>query len=352
VRVLLALLVIAGAARADEWRCARGDAGNSGVTKNRGPVQTPQVAWQREEKEAISRGLALASGKLVYGVGEYVVACRRQADGREVWDGQIKQQISAWPAILGERVYVGSPDRVHYVLKMEDGKEAGGAEAGAGILADPVVTEEYYLAGATDGFFYVMAPANAAVAWKPKTGPVRHGCAFDRGTAYVVNEEGTLHALDLRRRQERWRYEAQARPLCAPILGKGGAVWLVLADAVQEVTKKGTAGARREVKGIAGVPALDGALLHYGTDAGEVVVLDLARGRELKRVKVADEAVHAPLVLAKGVLYGAAGATLFAADPKSGKLLWTFAGEERFQPPIVADKSVYVAAGRTLFCLR
>jgi len=352
VRAILIVLAVAAAAAADEWRSARGDAGNTGVTKNRGPVQTPQVAWKRDEKDAISPGIALASGKLVYGAGEFVVACRRQSDGGEVWDGEIKQQIGAWPAIADERVYVGSPDRVHYVLNMDDGKEAGGAEAAAGILADPIVTEEYYLAGATDGFFYVMAPANAAVSWKPKTGPVRHGCALDKTIAYVVNEEGALFALDLRKRQERWKYEAQARPLSAPILGKGGVVWLVLPDAVQAVTKKGAAGPRRETKGIAAGPALDGDLLHYGTDTGEVVVLDLARGRELKRVKVADEAVHTPLVIGKGVLYGAAGTTLFAVDPKTGKLLWTYAGEERFQPPIVADKCLYVAAGRSVFCLR
>ncbi|MFI5402946.1 MAG: PQQ-binding-like beta-propeller repeat protein, partial [Planctomycetota bacterium] len=115
---------------------------------------------------------------------------------------------------------------------------------------------------------------------------------------------------------------------------------------------KGGLGGRRDAKGIAAAPALDGSVLMYGTEGGEIVTLDLDSGKELKRFKVAGEAVHVPLILAKGVLYGAAGKTLFACDPKAGKVLWTYAGEERFQPPIVADKAVYVAAGRTFYCLR
>ena len=74
MRVLVPVLLLAAAAAAgEEWRCPRGDLQNTGVAKNRGPVAKPQVAWKREEKEMISRGVALAAGKLVYGVGEYVV---------------------------------------------------------------------------------------------------------------------------------------------------------------------------------------------------------------------------------------------------------------------------------------
>ncbi len=351
MRGLLLFVLATGAFAGDEWPSARGDPLNTGVTKNRGPIATPKVAWKREEKDAISPGVALAGGRLAYGVGEFVVAYREASDGGEVWNGQIKQQIAAWPAIWGEHVYVGSPDGMHYVLKTADGKEETETESGAAIVADPIVTGEYYLAGSTDGLFYVMSPKNGIAFWKPKTGPVRVGCALDKGTAYVVNEEGELYALDLKRKQEEWKCETKGGARCAPIVGKD-AIWLVQADAVQGVTKKGGLGGRREAKGIAAAPALDGSLLFYGTEGGEVVTLDLDSGKELKRVKIADDAVHTPLILGKGVLYGAAGATLFAVDPKAGKVLWTYAGEERFQPPIVADKAVYVAVGRTFYCLR
>jgi outer membrane protein assembly factor BamB len=353
VRVLFPVLVLVVAAAAgEEWRCARGNLANTGVVKNRGPVAKPQVVWKHEEKEPISPGVALAMGRLIYGVGEFVVACRRQGNGMELWDGSVKQQISAWPAIANDRVYVGSPDTVHYVLYFDTGKEPGGTEAGAAIVADPAVTEEYYLAGATDGIFYVMAAKDGRPLWKPKTGPVHHGAAVGRGRAYVVNIKGKVHAFDLRKKRELWTHELNATPLCAPILGKG-VLWQPLKDAVQGIsTKRGQATARHELKGITTAPALAKSLLHYGTDQGEVVLFDVSKGRELRRIKVADQAVSSPLVLARNVLYGAAGTTLFAVDVKKGQVLWTYAGEEKFQPPIVADKAVYVASGRIFYCLR
>ena len=353
VRGLIPVLVlVAAAAAGEEWRCARGNLKNTGVVKNRGPVAQPQIAWKYEEKATISRGVALAFGRLVYGVGEFVVACRRQRSGTELWDAAVKQQIRAWPAIRNDLVYVGSPDRVHYVFNFNTGKEPGAAEAEAAIVADPAVTENYYLAGATDGIFYVMAPKDARPLWKPKTGRVRHGAAVDRGRAYVVNDKGTVYALDLKKKRELWNLELNAEPLCAPILCKG-LLWLPLKDAVQGIqTRRGQAGTRHELKGIAGAPALAKSLLYYGTDQGEVVVFDVSKGKELRRVKVADGTVSSPLILGRNVIYGAAGDTLFAVDAKKGRVLWTFQGEGKFQPPIIADKAIYVAADNVFYCLK
>jgi len=345
------LLWVAVAAAGEEWRSSRGNLQNTGVVKSRGPLAQPQVAWQREEKETISRGVALAAGKLVYGAGEYVVACRRQSNGLEVWNAAVKQQISAWPAIANDRVYVGSPDRVHHIINFKNGKDLGGVVADAAILADPAVTKDYYLAGATDGVFYVMAANDGRPRWKPLTGNVRLGAAVDKDRAYVVNDHGTVYAFDVKKKRELWKHELKTAPLCAPILGKG-VVWAPLTNAIQGLdTRHGRAGPRRELKGIAGPPALEKSVLYYGTQAGEVVTFDLRKGQELRRVKVADEAVTAPLILARKVVYGAAGKTLFAVGPQ-GRVLWTFQGEEKFQPPIVADKAIYVAADNVFYCLR
>lgn len=351
VRRFAVVALLAGIAAADDWPCARGNLANTGVTKNRGPVQRPAVAWKREEKGEIGTGAALSGGLLVYGVGEYAVACRRQSGGTVVWDGEVRQQVRAWPAIVGDFAYCGSPDRVHYVLKMADGKEPAGCEAEGEILADPAVTEEFYVAGSMDGVLYVLSPKEERVFWRAKTGPVRHGAALDGGRAYVVNVDGVLHALDLRKKREIWKHEAQAKPVAAPILAKGSVV-LALADEVRSIDlSKGAEQRRYGAKGISGAPALDGATLYYGTAAGEVASLDLKTGKEAWRTKVAEAGVSTPLVLAGKVLYGAAGATLFAVDPK-GKVLWTFEGEATFLPPVAADKSIYVGAGDTFYCLR
>ena len=69
VRLLGLLLLLAVVATAEEWRLPRGNLLNTGVTKNKGPLKKPSVVWKREENEAIGRGMALAGGQLIYGVG-------------------------------------------------------------------------------------------------------------------------------------------------------------------------------------------------------------------------------------------------------------------------------------------
>ena len=97
---------------------------------------------------------------------------------------------------------------------------------------------------------------------------------------------------------------------------------------------------------------VDKATLYYGNAKGEIVMLALKDGKETGRIKVAEEAITTPLMIASKVIYGAAGPLLFACDPKAGKVLWTYEGEENFRPPIVAGGALYVGAGDVFYCLR
>jgi len=353
MRALLPLLLSAAVATAEEWRYPRGDVGNSGVVKNNGPGKEPKILWKREETAgAIGTGAALADGKLVYGTGEFNVACRWVTGGSVVWDLPVKQQIAAWPSMVGDWLYFGGQDTVHYRIRMKDRSEPASVEAKAGIVADPVVEGDFYVAGSLDGCLYAMGAEDGRLHWRVETGPIRFGAALAGKRVLAVNEEGVLHCLDLAKGKQIWKFEAGEAPVSAPILGKGEA-WLVLADRVLSVDlSKGVRGIERETKGIASAPALDKSLLHYGTKSGEVVSLDLKAGKELARVAVSTEPVSTPLILAGGTLYGACGTRLFAVDAKSKRLLWTFALPEPPRPPIVADRMLYVGAGNVFYCLK
>ena len=81
-------------------------------------------------------------------------------------------------------------------------------------------------------------------------------------------------------------------------------------------------------------------------------MLALKDGKETSRIKVAEDAITTPLMIASKVIYGAAGPLLFAVDPIAGTVLWTYEGEENFRPPIVANGALYVGAGDVFYCLR
>ncbi len=74
-RLLLAGLLLAGAAPTEEWPCARGDLFRT--RGSRGPLEKPEVAWKREEKSTIGTGPALWGGMLVYGGGQDVLVVVR-----------------------------------------------------------------------------------------------------------------------------------------------------------------------------------------------------------------------------------------------------------------------------------
>ena len=258
----------------------------------------------------------------------------------------------SWPTIYEELAFFGGQDTVHYRIKMADGSEPTSAEAKAAIVAPPAVADDYYFNGAVDGQFLAMGAKSGSVLWSRDTGPVRHAPAYGRGKVYVVNERGVLHAFDAKRGRELWRVDAEAEPVAAPILVKS-TVFLPLPGRLLAVdTKKGVESASHETPGICSAPVLEKNCVHYGTEQGEVVNLNLKTGKEAGRTKIAEVKISTPLVLASKVLYGAAGSKLFAVDAKTRKLLWTFEGEAPFRPPIVAGKALFVGAGDEFLCLR
>jgi outer membrane protein assembly factor BamB len=352
MRLLAALVMLSALAAGDDWLFPRGNPANTGVTNNRGPKARPEIQWRREEEGAIGTGAALVNGRLIYGAGEFVLACRRQTDGGKVWDGKVKQRLVARPLVFGACIYVGGQDHVHYRINLSDGNEITSPVAGGAIVADPAVTEDYYLAGGTDGWFYAIGSGDGRLLWRKRTGPVHHGAVIAKGRTYVVNRAGTLYAFDVRRGKELWNVESGTDPVAAPILSKGR-VLLPLIDRVDVIaTKSGTMTDRHVTKSLAGAPVLDKQLLHYGTKAGEVVTLDLKTGKEKARVKVASEPIEEPLVCAHKILYGSAGKTLFAYEVKSRKVLWTYEHTEAFKPITVADRCIYAGAGTSFYCLR
>ena len=346
------MLVVTVAAAGDEWPHPRGNLGNTGVVKNKGPKKAPKVKWKREEKGSVGTGAALAGGLLVYAVGDRAVICRSQHGGHEAWTKVVKQPVVSWPSVIGNFAYFGGQDHMHYRIRMANGGEPTSHEAKGGIVADSAVTDSLYLAGATDGVFYAMGPEDGRLRWRKEIGVVRHGVAVDKRRTYVVTLAGVVHAFELKRGKEVWKLDTKTKPIAAPMLSKTE-VLVVLTDRVQRINlKNGKPGLSHDTPGIAGAPVLDKTLLHYGTNSGEVVTPDLKSGKETARTKITEYAVTTPLILARKILYGASGSTLFAFDPKSRKVLWTYKSEDVFSPPIIAGGAVFVGAGNVFYCLK
>lgn len=351
-RAILLLLLAGAPAAAEDWLLPRGDLQNTGVVKNRGPRRAPEVAWKREEADAVTSGLALCGGRLFFGVGETSFVARSARDGARFGEKPVKQAVVAWPAVQGELLFVGGQDHVLYRLRMATMEEPASPEAKGPIVAWAAVTETHFLCGSLDGHFYAVDVKSGAVLWSAATGPVRHGAAVVRNLVLVANEAGALHAFVVNSGKLAWKAEAGAAPAAPPMVAKDGAL-LPVKDAVLRFdARTGKPLPRVEAKGLAGVPAVDGRTLFFGTEQGELAAVELREGSETRRAKVADAPVTGALVVAGKTVYGSAGTTLFAADAATLEPVWRVEGETPFGSPIVADGSLYVAAGRVLYCYR
>lgn len=345
-------LLLAASALAEDWTLPRGNLANTGVVKNAGPKREPKIAWKRDEGAPILTGAALADGLLVYAVGDTKVVCRGAGSGASSWEKAVKQAVVAWPAIAGELVFFGGQDQVHYRVNMKNASEPHSEEAKAGIVAPPAVTEEHYLAGSLDGRFYAMSSTDGKLLWSVETGPVRHAAALEGKVVYVASEKGVVYALSLARGAEAWRADLGKEPLAAPIVDADRLLLPCREEIVLLDLRRGERLGALATPGLVGAPAVERGLIHYGTADGHVVSIDSKTGKEARRTKVAPEAVASPLVLARKILYGAAANLLFALDPASGKVLWTFQGTDSFQPPIVAGGALYAGAGSMFYCLK
>ncbi|MEE8106928.1 MAG: PQQ-binding-like beta-propeller repeat protein [Planctomycetota bacterium] len=352
MRATLLILFLITTASADDWLFPRGDVQNTGVVKNKGPKKKPSIKWQREEKGGISTGAALSGGRLVFGVGEFVVACRRASGGAHIWDAKVKQQVVSWPLIREEICFFGGQDTVHYRIKMSTGGEETSPDAKGAIVAPPTVRDDHYFAGGTDGTFYAIGSATGRVLWSHKIGAIEHAAALDKKNVYVATTEGKLFAFNIKKGTQVWKYESLTPTVAAPIVIKGYVLLPVKHALIQVNPKSGEVVANHAAKGIAGAPAVKKTVVHYGTEGGEVVVFDLKSLKELARIKVGDEKISAPLILAGKALFGVSGTKLFCVDPKARKRIWEYEGPERFQPPIVAGGAVYVGAGNVFYCLK
>ncbi|MGQ0613827.1 MAG: outer membrane protein assembly factor BamB family protein [Planctomycetaceae bacterium] len=351
-RGMALLLLVCAAASAEEWLLPRGDLENSGVVKNKGPKREPALVWRRDEGQPILGGAALVGGRLIYAVGEEKVACRLAKSGVPVWDKVVKRGVLAWPVVQGNLLFFGGQDHVFYRVQLDTGGEPMSAEAKGPIVATAAVTETHYLAGSLDGRLYAMSPKEGRVLWNTEVGPVRLAATVGRTAVYVVNDEGTVHALDLKQGRILWTHASGAHAVAAPLLS-AAALYLPIREAVLALNPKTGAVLRRHATpGIAGAPVLEKTSLHYGTEGGELVTLELGEDKGMRRIKMGDAPISVPLLLAGKMLYGASGSALFAFDCARGEQAWTFRAEAPFLPPIVADGFLYAGAGNVFYCLR
>jgi outer membrane protein assembly factor BamB len=194
------LLLITPAFVSADWPVARGDATMTGT----GTAKLPD---QLEEKWTFKTGDAVEGAPAIVGGTVYVASFDKHLYALELATGKQKWKVKlgpmkASPSVKGDRVYVGDLDGKFYCLKTADGSKVWDFETAGEIMAGCNFHGDNVLVGSHDSTLYCL-DANGKKVWEVKTdGPVNGSPAVVGDTTFVAGCDSILHILDAKKGTE------------------------------------------------------------------------------------------------------------------------------------------------------
>jgi outer membrane protein assembly factor BamB len=178
----------------------RGDATMTGAAAAKLPDRL-EVKWEFKTGDAVEGAPAIAGGVA------YVASCDKHlyaidlATGKQKWKVKLGT-MKASPGVRGDRVYVGNLDGKFFCLKAADGAKVWEFETGGEIMAGANFHGKNVLIGSHDSTLYCLDDAGKKV-WDVKTdGPVNGAPAVIGDTTFVAGCDSFLHILDAKTGKE------------------------------------------------------------------------------------------------------------------------------------------------------
>lgn len=322
----------------------RGNLRHTGVYDAGGPAALKGVKWKVALPGAVIASPAVES-RLVYAAstGGYLEAVDRETGAVE-WKFDAKSRIVSSPAVAGDAVYFEAYDGFLYSLNAANGKPGwkfktegehrytaknlhGMLPAGEtrpdpwdSFLSSPAVWNGAVYFGSGDGNIYAVDAATGALRWKFHTGDVVHASpAIADGMVFLGSWDGYFYALDAATGAEKWRF------------------------------KTGDDTRFHNHIGIESSAAVAEGTVYFGCRDAHVYALDERTGeKKWSWAEPNGSWVNTSPAVSKGVVYfgNSYGGQVFAADAKTGKILYTvdFKGWPIYASPAIAGDMLYVGS--------
>ncbi len=225
-------------------------------------------------------------------------------------------------AVAESTVFAGTLTGEVRAIDIRTGRETGSYDFGSAIFGTPVVSGARMYAGLSgDGDNLVCFNLRSGrTEWTARTADIESSLLASGGRIIAAGIDGSVSAFDTASGKEAWTYslpESRGRP------------------------------------GIRSSPSGDGMRVFAGTDAGEVIALDVVTGTLLWR-SPAGGPVFAPTSTGEGMVFACAlDGTISAFDAATGKSVWTFeAGAPLYSGAAIARGMVVAGtSGGELLCL-
>lgn len=264
----------------------RGDAGRTGVTRERGPLTLQRERWSLDLDGPV-RGIVYADGVVYAGASDGVFAFDA-ASGTQLWSHRVEGRQFTAVAIRGMELYAGGGS-TFFALSRLTGAKTWSIDTDASIgSAPPLIIDGFAYVGSDAGSIYAIDLESRAIRWKRSSaGGLRTYLAGARDLLIATQNGGVLRALD----------------------GSGETLWTKTLRAGEDWTEA----------------AVDGGVVYAGASGNDFYALDAATGAQLWKYDDANSersGWSAP-VIADGVVYaGNRNRRMFAFEAATGRILW------------------------------
>ncbi|MGZ4847232.1 MAG: outer membrane protein assembly factor BamB family protein [Halobacteriota archaeon] len=323
-----------------------------------------QLKWSLDVGYEIWSSVVVANDMAFLGTSDQKIHAVSVTTQKEAWS----TGYSASALAVADNLLFASGGSNLYVLHASDGTllwshSFGGYATSAPTVANGVV----YISCGGDRHLYAFNTGDGSLKWSYDAGGIAP--TVDNGVVYYKadkTDDGTnyypiLLALDAATGKEIWRSNRVDGSQTVPVVYNG----------VIYTTRPMTAGYRYGIyalnandgtlkweytigDGVLNSPAVANGVVYFGSQDHNLYAVDANTGTKLWSYTTGSQIGYSSPAYANGVVYinpAVPDATLYAVDANTGSKLWSYALEEGWKDPVVANGVVYIAAGSTLYAI-
>jgi outer membrane protein assembly factor BamB len=291
-------------------------------------VFTGKLLWSRHFKPLVGEP-ALYRHRVYFGSYDQRVYALDEKNGHTVWSTPVGAKIESPPVIADGRVYMSDLSGAVRALDADSGKVLWTFHASGAVKHGPALADGHVFFGDYAGVMYSLRASDGHLAWRTQTnglsGGYRHGNfyatpAVAYGRVYIGNTDGKVYSF---------------------VEGTGQVAWTSsFSDWVY------------------GSPAVSNGLVFAVAYDGTVAALNAKNGTRLWSRRLQDRSLSSATIIGR-FLYvsdlgndrGAAPGHVYAINPGTGKVVWTF-NDGKYHSVIAAAGRLIVAGAIHLYALK
>ena len=341
-----------------------GNNARTGVFETSGPAELHGVKWQFKTDGPIVGSPAAANGVIYIGSTDGTFYAVDEETGKVKWKKNTPGQVNSSPAVANGAVFVldmrgilhaynteTGEQKWYFMTELERRFQANRLHGYPPVqqtmpdswdlyLSSPAVSNGKVYFGSGDGNVYAVDAESGALQWKFATGDVVHASpAIANGMVYIGSWDSNFYALDAESGAEKWRFKATEDPVihnqqgfqssAAVVEGvvyvgcRDGHVYAL--EAMSGRKKWDYSTAKSWVNATAAVR--DGNLYSGTSDGSRFFILDAKTGRLKYNFIAGGQVFSSPALAGDFVYFGSSNGKLYAADAKTGKIVWQYVTE-------------------------